>query len=46
MNEQNNKMEKIKRSSNIAKRIVTIGKIFMIAVAVVTLVSGIILHGQ
>ena len=43
MNEQNNKMEKIKRSSNIAMRIVTISKIFMIAVAVITFVSGIVL---
>lgn len=43
MNEQNNKMKKIKQSSNIAMRIVTIGKIFMIMIAVVTFMSGIIL---
>ena len=43
MNEQNNKLEKIKRSSNIAMRIATIGKIFMILAAVVTFAGGIVL---
>ncbi len=43
MNEQNNKMEKIKRSSNIAMSIATVGKIFMIMAAAVTFMGGIVL---
>ncbi len=43
MNEQNNKMEKIKRISNIAMRISVICKVFMIMAAVVTFMGGIIL---
>lgn len=41
MNEQNNKLEKIKKSSNVALIVTRIGKIFMIAMAVIVCLCGI-----
>lgn len=41
MSEQSNKVEKIKKSSNVAMFLARIGKIFMIAMAGISVVCGI-----
>lgn len=41
MNGQNNKMDKIKKSSNVAMLIARIGKIFMIMMTVITFMCGV-----